>query len=104
EGFAHVGAEEARPPLVEDEGDRAVTPSEGVGVGGLPSTAGAEDDVERGGHLGALTAQWPGGKLSAERGAGRRRHVGGPSQATGLPREDRRTVSFDWKNRISRPL
>src|ERR1700733_9849137 len=36
EGTLDVGAEEARPPLVEDEGDRALAAGQGVGVGGLP--------------------------------------------------------------------
>src|SRR5204863_6211584 len=63
EETADVGAEEARAPVVEDEGDRALAAGQGVGVGGLPRAAGPEDDVERGWHSISLAAQRRWGSL-----------------------------------------
>src|SRR6185312_3600442 len=48
DGTSQVGAEQARAPLVEDEGNRALAAGQGVGVGGLARGAGPEDDMERG--------------------------------------------------------
>ena len=119
DGTLDVGAEQARTPFVEDEGDRALAAGQGVGVGGLPRGAGPEDHVERGwqGVTSSLEAREQGGgscsplarataqlDLRSPRASSTtgRRSAQGRKQAPGpRPRADIPHVRYQWDSTTS---